>query len=148
MPGPVVSLRVEGVHIPHNGSLVALVEPTGVRPDIRQLPGLVPPGFVNATTRVVEGQLVEHIKDIEKNIQIGGSQLESDDIPMTSCSFLLHGQVRPLLVPREVVEAFEKELQDPSGVPVEPLLPPSFDGVLMSEHCGILLELEAVTGIP
>jgi transmembrane E3 ubiquitin-protein ligase len=147
LPGPIISLGMEGVHIPHNGSLIGLVEPKGIIPDIRQLSGLVPPGFVNATNRVVEKQLMETIDDV-KSIQVGNSQIESDEVPRTRCSFTFHGQVRPLLVHREVVEEYERELQNPSGVPVENLLPPSFDGVLMSQECGILLELETVTGTP
>ena len=148
LPGPVINLRIEGVHIPHNGSLIGLVEPKGIMPDTRHLSGLVPPGFVNATNRVVEKQLMETIEDVKRSIRVGNSQVESDGDPRTRCSFTFHGQVRPLSVHREVVEEYERELQNPSGVPVENLLPPSFDGVLMSRECGILLELEAVTGTP
>jgi hypothetical protein len=117
-------------------------------PDIRQLSGIVPPGFVNGTNRIVEEQLLETIEDIKKSIRIGTSRSDSDGDSLTRCSFTFHGQVRPLLVQREVVEEYENELQNPSGVPVEALFPPTFDGVLMSRECGIVLELESVTGTP
>lgn len=115
-------------------------------PDIRQLQGMVPNGFVNSTAHVVEGQLKEGISNLEKSIQSGVGVAENDEVPLTRCSFTFHGQLRPLFLHQDTVDEYERELRNPSGVPVEALMQPSIDGVLMSEECGILLELEAIVG--
>ncbi|KIM22842.1 hypothetical protein M408DRAFT_332712 [Serendipita vermifera MAFF 305830] len=147
LPSPTINLRMEGVHIPHNGSLYALVEQRSIMPDVRQLPSLVPPGFVNSTAQVVAAQLQEDIQTLEKSIQAGASRVESDEDPLTRCSFTFHGQLRPLLLHQNLVDEYEREIQNPSGIPVDKLMQPTFDAVFMSEECGIGLELEAVTGI-
>lgn len=117
-------------------------------PDIRQLAGIVPHGFFNATSQVVEGQLKEDIETFQKNIQAGAGRLENDEDPFTRCSFTFHGQLRHLLHHQDLVNEYERELSNPSGIPVGNLMKPSFDGVLMSEECGILLEMEDVSGTP
>ena len=116
-------------------------------PDIRQLPGMVPPGFENTTVQVIAGQMAERIKEFEIDMRAGTIENESDGNPLTRCSFTFHGQIDPLFVPQGLIDEYEKEMGDPSGLPLESLPKLRLNGVLMSEECGILLELNDVTGI-
>jgi hypothetical protein len=116
-------------------------------PDIRQLPGMVPPGFENATIQVIAGQMAERVEEFERSIRAGTIENESDENPLTRCPFTFHGQIDPLFVPQGLINEYENEMDDPSGLPLENLPKLRLNGVLMSEECGILLELEDVTGI-
>jgi transmembrane E3 ubiquitin-protein ligase len=116
-------------------------------PDIRQLPGMVPPGFENTTMQVIAGQMEKHIEEVEASIQAGTAENESDENPVTRCSFTFHGQIDPLFVPQVLINEYEREMDDPSGLPLENLPKLRLNGVLMSEECGVLLELEDVTGV-
>ncbi|PVG04702.1 hypothetical protein CPB86DRAFT_777980 [Serendipita vermifera] len=144
--GPAISLRVEGVHILSNGTLFALVEPKAVPPDIRQLAGIVPIGYRNATAHVVAEQYAERIKELEKAVSNGDTRLEANEESFINCSFSFHGYVEPLHIPQNTVEEYERELKDPSGIPIPKLPRPTFDGILMSEECGIMLEFTKSSG--
>jgi hypothetical protein len=91
--------------------------------------------------------MAERIKEFEIGMQAGTIENESDGNPLTRCSFTFHGQIDPLFVPQGLIDEYEKEMSDPSGLPLENLPKLRLNGVLMSEECGILLELNDVTGI-
>lgn len=145
--GPSVSLRAEGIHLPEEGSLMALVEPKDVAPDIRHLAGLVPPSLFNDTTHVITEQLKERVKEFEQSISDGTAQLDSDSDPVTRCSFIFRGHLHPMLVHQSMVDLYEQEQKTPTGIPLPKLAAPGFNGLLISEECGIAIELEEVKGI-
>ncbi|CAG8587389.1 975_t:CDS:2, partial [Acaulospora colombiana] len=107
--GPSISLRVEGVHIPSNGTLFALVEP--------------------------KTWYSERIKDLEKAALNGDTRLGDDEGSFVNCSFSFHGHLEPLHTPQNIVEEYEREMKEPSGIPIPKLPRPTFEGILMSEEC-------------
>lgn len=116
-------------------------------PDIRQLPSLVPQGLQNATTRLISGQLKERIGEFEKSIESGNAETLTEDKSVTQCSFTLHGRMDQIMAPQQSIDEYEREIENPSGIPLNQLPKPRFNGVLMSEECGVLLEVEGLEGI-
>lgn len=108
---------------------------------------MVPPGIENATIHVISGQMSERIEEFEKSILTGTVENGGDDGSLTSCSFVFHGRLDPIFASQEIVDEYEREVEKPSGVPLEKLPQLRLTGALMSEECGILLELEDVAGI-
>lgn len=74
-------------------------------------------------------------------LQVGGEPEQR-----TTCPFRLYGFVRPVGRSQEAVDAVEREQKEPSGIPV-PVVPPLvIDAVLVSQECGLLIELEGLQG--
>ncbi|KAG8830865.1 hypothetical protein FRC18_007477 [Serendipita sp. 400] len=143
---PSIELRHEGIHFPRDGSMLALVEPKHITPDIRQLPALVPSALENVTAQMIAGQLKDGLSNFEKQARAGTLQLSNAEDPPTQCSFIFYGHMRPVLASRRIISAYEHEMQSPSGIPLPNLPKPTFNGVLMSEECGIALEFDTVQG--
>ncbi|KAG8832672.1 hypothetical protein FRC17_000891 [Serendipita sp. 399] len=151
---PSVELRHEGIHFPHDGSIIAVVEPKqhilmarSIMPDIRRLPAMVPANLENDTARMIAGQLKDRLSDWEKQASSGTLQLVRTDDPPTECSFVFLGYMQPIIAPREAISAYEKEIEFPSGIPLPAFGKPTFSGVLISEECGLALEFDAFQGV-
>ena len=114
--------------------------------DIRQLPALVPPEALNATAHLIVDEMTAYFERVKSSFEAGTLQAGDDSEMQTTCPFRLYGFVRPVDRSQEVVDAIEKEQNEPSGVPV-PVVPPLvIDAVLVSQECGLLIELEGLQG--
>jgi hypothetical protein len=89
---------------------------------------------------------LERIKELEKLASLGDTRLETEEDPLVKCAFSFHGHMEPLHISQNIVDEYEREMKEPSGIPIPKLPPPSFDGILMSKECGILLELTKSSG--
>jgi len=71
----------------------------------------------------------------------------SDDGLKTGCSFKFFGQIQSSDVPQLLLQEFEDEVDDPTGIST--IRPPEMKlkGVLVSKNCGILYELPEVKGL-
>lgn len=115
-------------------------------PDIRQLVSMTSGSQVNTTAKVVAKELSEKIHKIESRILDGTMEIDTPSEGEPECSFALFGQMEGLSVPQHLVDEFEMEMEHPSGVPVAKLSPPTARLVLFSENCGVLLEMNELSG--
>jgi hypothetical protein len=114
-------------------------------PDIRHLAGLVSHQYRNATANIVAAQLLEKIGEMEKELSAGTISIEAEE-QLLPCSFALLGQMQALHLPQSLVDEYQHEIRSPSGVPVRQMPPPNFNGILFSQDCGVLVEMETIVG--
>jgi len=90
--------------------------------------------------------MTAYFERVKSSFEAGTLQAGDESELRTTCPFRLYGFVRPIGRSQEVVDAVEKEQNEPSGVPV-PVVPPLvIDTVLVSRECGLLIELEGLQG--
>jgi transmembrane E3 ubiquitin-protein ligase len=153
-------------------SLWLYTDPTyRIRPDLRDLPSLVPDEWRNTTGEVVEAELGARIAKARRMIEAGlydSSNEESqnglssrcvcilsvtyvlvEEIPETTCPFALYAQIEPAYnVPAAVMREVENENEVPTGLaPVLPEPPMRLRGVLLSPECGLLYTVEHTDGL-
>lgn len=120
--------------------------PCSISRDIRHLPALVPPQALNTTAHLIADEMTAYFERVKSSFEAGTLQTGEESDVQTTCPFRLYGFVRPVDRSQEVVDAVEKEQNEPSGVPV-PVVPPLvIDAVLVSRECGLLIELEGLQG--
>ncbi|TFK39970.1 hypothetical protein BDQ12DRAFT_629095 [Crucibulum laeve] len=143
-------LEFEGVHFVSNGSIYGFAEPTGRHIDIRLLPSLVPETVRNETARIVAPELEARINKLKTLIDDGIIDQETsstEDSPKSTCPFTFHGQILPAPVPEYLMQDFEDEIQNPTGIWT--IDPPklSVTGLLLSKECGIMYEVKDTQGL-
>lgn len=90
--------------------------------------------------------MTAYFERVKSSFEAGTLQTSEESEQQTTCPFSLYGFVRPVDRPQEVIDAIEKEQNEPSGVPL-PVVPPLvIDAVLVSRECGLLIELEGLQG--
>jgi hypothetical protein len=158
-----IDLRIDGIHFPKNGTLFGLAQPKGCVPlssdhgppiehlysvsrDIRHLPALVPLQALNTTGRLIADEMAAYFERVKSSFESGTLQASGGPELRTTCPFRLYGFVRPVDRSQEVIDTVEKEQREPNGVPI-PIVPPLvIDAVLVSQECGLLIELEGLQG--
>ena len=70
-----------------------------------------------------------------------------NDSPKTKCSFRFFAQLEASSVPKELMEELEHEYEEPTGISTVKAPELSLDGVLLSQNCGILYEVQHVVGL-
>ncbi|KAF9266758.1 hypothetical protein L218DRAFT_921385 [Marasmius fiardii PR-910] len=139
---------LEGVHFIENGTIYAFVEPQGRSLDIRYLPAIVPDYLQNDTAHLIEPELTTRMEKLKRLIDAGIIEQEvspSSDAPRASCPFQLFAQLDPVDIPVILMQEYESELQNPTGI--RPVTPPKFSmkAVLVSKECEIMYEVSNVT---
>jgi len=120
--------------------------PYSISRDIRHLPALVPPEALNTTAHLIADEMTAYFERVKSRFEAGTLQTSEESELQTTCPFRLYGFIRPVDRPQEVVDAVEREQNEPSGVPI-PVVPPLVvDAVLISQECGLLIELEGLQG--
>ncbi|KAI0925008.1 hypothetical protein AcW1_006950 [Taiwanofungus camphoratus] len=142
-------LNFEGVHFLANGSVYAFAEPIGRHIDLRDIPSLVPEAYINDTAHAIEAELLARVMKLKEKIDAGtlDQDLDNDESPKTRCSFKLYGQLEPSDAPQALMQELEDEIDSPTGIST--ISPPEMkmNGVLVSQNCGILLEMKHVKGL-
>jgi hypothetical protein len=106
----------------------------------------VPLEALNTTAHLIADEMTAYFERVKSSFESGTLQAGGEPELRTTCPFRLYGFVRPVGRSQEVVDAVEKEQNEPSGVPV-PIVPPLvIDAVLVSRECGLLIELEGLQG--
>jgi hypothetical protein len=70
-----------------------------------------------------------------------------DDPPKTACRFAVYAQIRPVPVPKTSMQELEEEIKSPTGSSTIRIPKLSVDGVLISEECGILYQIQDTEGL-
>ncbi|KAI0763836.1 hypothetical protein BD413DRAFT_483618 [Trametes elegans] len=143
-------LDFEGIHVLSTGTVYARAESAGRGMDLRVLPALVPEKYRNDSARAVEIELASRISKLKEKIDAGSFEQdtpETDDSPKTNCSFKLFAQLQPTHVPKELMDELEKEIDEPTGITTVKSPELSLEGVLLSQNCGILLEVKHAVGV-
>lgn len=143
-------LDFEGVHFLSNGSIYGFAVPPTGHIDIRLLPALVPESVRNLTTHLVEPELAARIKKLRNLIDEGVLDQDSnsnEEPPQSTCSFVLYSQLEPANVPKRLMHELEAEIQHPTGAWTVKAPKLSLNGVLISEECGIMLEITKSEGL-
>lgn len=138
--------------------------------DVRELPSLVPPAYVNATAQAINAELLARIQRLENMINSGNIEIDTqtsgkpldhlflhhlpthafnmpESEPMTTCPFILYAQLVPTSVPKVKMLELESEMEHPTGITTVSRPELKVNGVLMSRECGILLEMRAAEGL-
>ncbi|KAI6024101.1 hypothetical protein BKA83DRAFT_4267758 [Pisolithus microcarpus] len=149
-PDNEMRLEFEGVHFITNGSIYGFAEPPGRHIDIRYLPAIVPEESQNETARVVQYELQSRIDKVKTMIDNGVVEQESSEANggiQSDCGFLVYAQIEPSPVSEELMNEVESELQSPTGKWTPNILPPRFNGVLLSRECGMLYRFQHAEGL-
>ncbi|KAF9779793.1 hypothetical protein BJ322DRAFT_1086479 [Thelephora terrestris] len=147
-----VLLEFDGVHFTKNGSFYAFAQEEGSSSiDIRYLPSVVPISAQNATALALQDEMARRLSKL-KTMADWGAMLEelsaSKDTPQAhNCPFTFYGQLTATLVPENLILELEQEIFDPTGIST--VRPPkmALNGVLISQSCGILYQIDESTGI-
>ncbi|WWD20527.1 hypothetical protein CI109_105003 [Kwoniella shandongensis] len=147
-------------HIP-NGTYNLYALPEGMRVDIRRLPGMwgetlgIGGEVGNVTRGIVLRELEKEVKSQEDLLIL--NDVQSDDISdVTTCPLLIYMTLPPL--PKGVspfeIEAYERELQNPTGIRSGMRRPPGYwesgvglGAVVVADGCGVVLGLEGGKGL-
>ncbi|RPD62600.1 hypothetical protein L226DRAFT_532406 [Lentinus tigrinus ALCF2SS1-7] len=144
-------LDFEGIHVVSTGSVYAFAESPGRGIDLRSLPALVPEGLRNDSAHAVEIELRSRISRLKEKIEAAAFEQDTssddNDSPKTKCSFRLFGQLEASTVPKELMEELEHEYEEPTGISTVRAPELSLDGILLSQNCGILYEVQHVVGL-
>ncbi|KAG8854026.1 hypothetical protein FRB96_007889 [Tulasnella sp. 330] len=149
----ILKFQFDGVHIPSIGAVYALMNPNGYSPDVRQLSGLVPEGWRNATAHAVDKQLRDHVAKLSQDLFFGGG-IESnsevantDDSTDPTCTFSLYANIASSAIDTDAMAEVEAELRTPTGMStaIAPRL--RMDGVMISHRCAAMVRLNDITGL-
>ncbi|KAJ6518763.1 hypothetical protein C8R45DRAFT_949170 [Mycena sanguinolenta] len=141
-------LEFEGIHFVPNGTIYALVQPTGQHVDLRFLPSIVPESSRNETAQIVEPELASRIAKLKSLIDAGIIEQEAiDEVPKTTCPFTLYVALDRLAIPEHLLRAYEEEVQSPAGIWTVTPPPMAVNGVLVSKECGVLYEFHKAEGV-
>lgn len=75
------------------------------------------------------------------------TDVQYDETLATGCPFVFKGQLSPAEVPAAILRELEEEIQHPTGVSTIRPPPIILQGALLSEKCGILLEMKDFEGL-
>ncbi|KAG9309577.1 hypothetical protein JVU11DRAFT_10558 [Chiua virens] len=143
-----MQLEFYGVHFVSNGSIYGFAVPNGRGFDIRYIPVIVPESVRNETARVIKPELASRIKKVQEMIDAGVVEQESQGgNPETNCEFVLHAQIEPSPIFEELMQDLEDELQKPTGKWTTERPPMRLNGMLVSQHCGLLYRLHDADGL-
>jgi len=148
--GDELGFDMEAVHFTANGTIYGFAEPDGKHVDLRSLPSLVPPLFMNATAQAVNAELVARIRRLQDMIDSGVLEFDTstaDETPQTTCPFTLFLQLIPTKVPLHLMKELENELDTPTGISTVARPNLTVNGILISRECGIVLEVKEVDGL-
>ncbi|KAF7370635.1 RING-type domain-containing protein [Mycena sanguinolenta] len=141
-------LEFEGIHFVPNGTIYALVEPTGQHVDLRFLPSIVPEASRNETAQIVEPELASRIAKLKSLIDAGIIEQEAtDEVSKTTCPFTLYVALDRLSIPERFMREYEEEVQSPAGIWTVKPPPMAISGVLVSKECGVLYEFHKAEGV-
>ncbi|OSD00125.1 hypothetical protein PYCCODRAFT_1453440 [Trametes coccinea BRFM310] len=143
-------LDFEGIHVLSTGTIYAMAESAGSGIDLRSLPAIVPEKFRNDSARAVEIELAARLSKLRERVEGGAfdqESLDTDDSPKTKCSFKLFAQLERTGVPKELMDELEKEIDEPTGITTVKTPELALDAVLLSQNCGMLLEMKHVVGV-
>ena len=73
--------------------------------------------------------------------------MSEDDSPKTKCSFRLFAQLAASNVPKELMDELESEFDEPTGITTIRAPELSLEGVLLSQDCGMLYEIQHTIGV-
>ncbi|KAK8850346.1 hypothetical protein IAR55_004264 [Kwoniella newhampshirensis] len=149
-----------GLHHRPNGTYNLYALPEGMRVDIRKLPGLwgdsLGQGDVgNVTREIVLRELEKEVKTQEELLIL--NDVRNDEVSdVTTCPLLIYMTLPPLpkgVSPLEI-DAYVKELQNPTGIRSGMKRPPGYwesgtglGGVLVADGCGVILSMEGGRGL-
>ncbi|KAG9037882.1 hypothetical protein FRB95_003722 [Tulasnella sp. JGI-2019a] len=149
----ILKFQFDGVHIPSIGAIYALLNPNGYSPDIRQLSGLVPTNWSNATAHAVDKQLRDHLAKLKQDFLLGsGTDSDGDSANMsdnteTTCSFSFYANIAPSSIGIDLMAEVEAELRTPTGISTAFAPELRMDGVMISQKCAVMVQLKNVKGI-
>ncbi|KAE9406295.1 hypothetical protein BT96DRAFT_963603 [Gymnopus androsaceus JB14] len=141
-------LEFEGIHFLKNGTIYGFAEPPGRAIDIRLLPSIVPENMRNETALLIEPELTARIEKL-KDLIDGGVITDAleDELPKTTCPFQLFVQINSVDVPGYMMEEYEEEIQQPTGITNTLPSRVAMKSVLISKECGILYEITNMEGL-
>jgi transmembrane E3 ubiquitin-protein ligase len=90
--------------------------------------------------------MTAYFERVKSSFESGTLQAGGEPELRTTCPFRLYGFVRPVSQSQAAVDEVEKEQKEPSGIPVPVVAPLVIDAVLVSQECGLLIELEELQG--
>ncbi|KAG7093495.1 hypothetical protein E1B28_007171 [Marasmius oreades] len=139
---------LEGIHFIDNGTIYAFAEPQGRSLDIRYLPAIVPDYLQNDTAHLIEPELTTRMEKLKYLIDAGIIEQEvspTSEAPRTSCSFQLFAQLDSVNIPAILMQEYESEMQNPTGI--RPVIPStlSMKAILVSKECEIMYKINNVT---
>ncbi|KAF5353145.1 hypothetical protein D9758_008759 [Tetrapyrgos nigripes] len=142
-------LDIEGVRSHSEGKIYGFGVPHGHGIDIRLVPGLVPEAIRNATALVIESELSARITKLKNMMDAGVIEpsKSTDDETPTNCTFSVFAQLNSVNIPKALMEEYEQEVQQPTGI--RAVNPPrlSLKTVLLSRECGMLYEFDDMEGL-
>jgi transmembrane E3 ubiquitin-protein ligase len=116
--------------------------------DIRSLPSLVPPDFLNITARAVVPVLEDNIAKLKALLASNDLAPEPNSTPPDStCQFAVYAQVHPSNVSATDIRELEEELMHPTGVTTVSRPPLQLALALVSPECGVLVEVKEADGM-
>ncbi|EJT53239.1 RING finger ubiquitin ligase [Trichosporon asahii var. asahii CBS 2479] len=147
-----IEYDVFGLHHVPNGTYELYGQPQHTRIDIRNIPRLYPDHH-NTTARLIMAELKKELRFREH--QLVTPDAKGDDPTTTTCPLLMYMSVPPLppgVDPKEV-EAYHKELAEPSGLLWSLPKPPQywqnngFGIVAIADQCGVALGVDKGRGV-
>ncbi|KAJ7581470.1 hypothetical protein C8J56DRAFT_960123 [Mycena floridula] len=142
-----MKLDFEGIHFVANGSIYGFAEPANRHIDIRLLPALVPEHMQNETARIILPELAARVQRLANLIDAGVVEDQSDEKDVTTCPFVVYGQLTPARISELSMEELEHELQKPSGLSTVKAPKLTTEVVLLSRECGIMYQLMETEGL-
>ncbi|WVF68112.1 hypothetical protein IAT40_002875 [Kwoniella sp. CBS 6097] len=155
-----------GLHYKPNGTYNLYAMPEGMRVDIRKLPYL---WTSNSEEKADQGAAITAketkeiiLRELEKEVAVQEdllilSDVRDDDISeVTTCPLLIHLTLPslPRGTSKEEIEAYEKELQNPTGLLSSMRRPPRYwesgvglGGVIVADGCGWAMGIEGGQGM-
>ncbi|WVQ95739.1 hypothetical protein IAU59_002838 [Kwoniella sp. CBS 9459] len=149
-----------GLHYKPNGTYNLYAMPEGMRVDIRKLPYLWTSGNGAAipdkeTKEIILRELEKEVA-AQENLLILNDVRDDDVSEVTTCPLLIHLTLPPLPrgTSREEIEAYERELQNPTGLLSSMRRPPRYwesgvglGGVIVADGCGWAMGIEGGQGM-
>lgn len=140
----------DGVHFISNGSIYALSEPSGKHIDLRRVISLVPHAHLNETAYAILAEMTSRATKLKEKIDAGTIDQDAfndEEPPKVHCSFELYGQLVPTDVSQDSMQELEREIEKPTGIATVKAPELKLNGVLVSQNCGILIEVNEVIGL-